>query len=469
MPRLPPAPQVDGRQQAFIKRRQRANIDDGEFNFVIESLRTGAAVDRRELGFKALAGLIGGALGWLPVELASNGHSLTDVATTFSMITGYASMAILAGLIGGMVTAAAGQQLALTPAVKKLFVRGFVICFLVAIPETYCSNAIFSTIIHAGGWGDHPGSEAYLVFARLAGWSLMGVLLGAGVGAASRALPNVLKGALGGLIGGFVGGLSFDLVGALTQTGFLPRLVGLSAIGLAIGFFIGLVQELTKTAWLAVEAGRLKGRQYRIEGSTISVGRAEENRVGLFGDSAVQPRHAVIEHQGDRYTVRNLAVQAGTFVNGERVETAALREGDRLRIGGYELSFHMRMESRGEPRRVASVAAPPPSPAPQPQAASPAPSTPAGGPCLARATGERIRLRVGDATRIGRALDNDIVLEDASISRHHAVIEPRNGGHVLRDLGSQNGTWLAHNRIDEVPLATGAAIRVGDVIFTFYA
>lgn len=428
---------------------------------MIESLRTSAAVDRRELGFKALAGLIGGAIGWLPVELASNGHSLTDAETLWSQLAGFASMAILAGMIGGMVTAAAGQRLELSAAVKKLFIRGFVICLTVAIPETYLSNTIFGAIIGAGGWSlGHPGSEAYLVFARLVGWSLMGVLLGAGVGAASLALPNVFKGALGGLLGGFVGGLGFDLIGALTQTGFLPRLVGLSAIGLAIGFFIGLVQELTKTAWIAVEAGRLKGRQYRLEGSAITVGRAEENRVGLFGDPAVAPRHAVIEHQGERYTLRNLAVQAGTFVNGERVETAALRAGDRLRIGGYELSFHVRTEPR---------AAGAPSPIPAPSVASPAAAPIAGGPYLARATGERLRLGAGGATRIGRALDNDIVLEDASVSRHHAVIEARNGSHVLRDLGSQNGTWLASNRISEAPLATGDAVRLGDVSLTFHA
>ena len=122
--------------------------------------------------------------------------------------------------------------------------------------------------------------------------------------------------------------------------------------------------------------------------------------------------------------------------------TAELHEGDRVRIGEYQLSFHVRAEPRlaGAARPLA----PPPKPV-----AAPAPgafATAADGPCLARATGERLRLRVSDATRIGRALDNDIVLEDASVSRHHAVIESRNGGHVLRDLGSQNGTWLADNR-----------------------
>jgi len=436
---------------------------------VFEGLRKNAAVDRRELASKAFAGLLGGAIGWLPVELASNGHSLTDAETDWSLIAGFISMAILAGLIGGMITAAAAQRFELTPAVKRLFIRGFVICFLVAIPETYCSNLLFSAIIRAGGWGlGHPGSEVYLVFARLVGWSLMGVLLGAGVGAATLALPNVLKGALGGLIGGFVGGLGFDLIGSLTQTGFLPRLVGLSAIGLAIGFFIGLVQELTKTAWIAVEAGRLRGRQYRIEGSAVTIGRAEESRVGLFGDPTVQPRHALIDHQGDRYMVRNLAVQAGTFVNGERIETAELREGDRLRVGAYELSFHLRTEARGGPR-VANVVAPPPSSRPSVAARVVAPPSSKGTLCLARASGERLRLSPGEATRIGRALDNDIVLEDASVSRHHAVIESRNGSHLVRDLGSQNGTWLADNRVNEAPLAPGDALRLGDVVLTFYA
>ena len=109
--------------------------------------------------------------------------------------------------------------------------------------------------------------------------------------------------------------------------GLASRLIGLSLIGLAIGLLIGLVQELTKAAWLTVDAGRLKGRQYRLEGGVSSIGRAEENPVGLFGDSAVQARHAVIEHRGNDYVLRGLAVADGTFVNGERIESATLHDG----------------------------------------------------------------------------------------------------------------------------------------------
>ncbi|HXD90171.1 MAG TPA: FHA domain-containing protein [Candidatus Binataceae bacterium] len=419
------------------------------------------AIDRRGLAFKAIAGLIGGAIGWLPVELASSGHSLTEVQTTWTLISGFISMALMAGMIGGMIVAAEDQSFAITSAVQRRFIRGFFICAAIALPETYCSNQIFSAILRAGGWTvNQPGSEFFLVIARIVGWSLMGLMLGAGVGIASLSLQNILKGAAGGIGGGFVGGLLFDLIGALSQTGFLSRLIGFSVIGLAIGFFIGLVQELTKAAWLTVAAGRLKGRQYRLEGAAISIGRAEENPVGLFGDSAVQARHAVIEHRDANYVLRNVAVQAGTFVNGNRVETVALNDGDTIQIGGYELAFHTRVEPRreGVPTSAASSIA-------RSSAAPIAAATDAPG--LVRADGERLAIKIGAPTRIGRALDNEIVLNDASISRHHAVIETRNGAYVIRDLGSQNGTWLADQRVTEAPLTRRVTLRLGDVVLSF--
>jgi pSer/pThr/pTyr-binding forkhead associated (FHA) protein len=433
---------------------------------VIEQfLGTRATVDRRGLIFKAMAGLIGGAIGWLPVELASNGHSLTEIQTAWTLFTGFASMALMAGMIGGLIVAAEDQSLALTSPIKRRFIRGFLICLAIALPETYYSNQIFSSILAAGGWTvNHAGSEAFLVIARVIGWSFMGLVLGAGVGIASLAIQNVLKGAIGGLIGGFVGGLIFDLVGAVSRTGLFSRLIGFSVIGLAIGFFIGLVQELMKSAWLTVEAGRLKGRQYRLEGSTIGIGRAEENPVGLFGDAGVQARHAMIEHKASSYVLRNLAVQEGTFVNGSRSEAAELNDGDRIRIGGYELGFHTRVEPR---QKDSVVRASPPSPTASGVAAPTAAS--ASAPRLIRPDGAPLWLKPGAPTTIGRALDNDIVLNDASVSRHHAVIEARNGAWVIRDQGSQNGTWIAEQRVGEAALGKGTAVRLGDVTLTFDA
>jgi len=63
------------------------------------------SIDRRELTLKALAGLLGGALGWVPVEIANHGHSLTEAPTTAQYVGDLFSMALMAGLIGALILA----------------------------------------------------------------------------------------------------------------------------------------------------------------------------------------------------------------------------------------------------------------------------------------------------------------------------------------------------------------------------
>lgn len=436
-----------------------------------------SSINQRELTFKAVAGLAGGALGWLPVELASHGRNLTDVMSTADIIATYVTMAILSGVIGGFILASDEQKFELTPTVRNRFILGFVACFILAIPANYYSNIVFSGILNYGGWGTgHQGSMFFLVFGRVVSWMMMGTMLGAGVGIAGflgSAVPpirslvgsinfpaiNIIKGAAGGWIGGSAGGLTFDIINQVTGGGLASRLIGLSLIGLAIGLLIGLVQELTKAAWLTVEAGRLKGRQYRLEGGISSIGRAEENPVGLFGDSSVQARHAVIERRANDYVLRGLAVADGTFLNGERIESATLHDGDRLRIGSYELSFHL----RGVKPSVRVESGPSRAYTAQP------PATSNGGAALVDTTGKSFPIAMGKETKIGRALDNDIVLGDSSVSRHHAAIESTNGSFRLRDLGSQNGTFVRGERVSDAALKNGDPVRVGDASFTFRA
>ena len=70
--------------------------------------------------------------------------------------------------------------------------------------------------------------------------------------------------------------------------------------------------------------------------------------------------------------------------------------------------------------------------------------------------------------RIGRALDNEIVVNHSSVSRHHASIENSNGAFVVRDLNSQNGTFVGSRRVTEpTRVNDGEAVRFGDAQFTF--
>jgi len=110
------------------------------------------SLNHRELLFKAGAGLAGGAVGWLPVELSSHGHTLTEQMTAWSVVWSYAAMAILSGLIGGMILAVESQQLDVGAATQRRFARGFLICVLLALPANYFANWVFSEILNFGGW-----------------------------------------------------------------------------------------------------------------------------------------------------------------------------------------------------------------------------------------------------------------------------------------------------------------------------
>ncbi len=450
---------------------KRDDCAEGGVNSPLTLLKSDS-LNRRELTFKALAGLVGGAIGWLPVELASHNSHLGEVQTTGALVAYYISAAMAAGAIGAFITAVDTSDVRVTPETKRRFIRGFVICALLSLLSTYFGNYVFNAVLQAGGVGFSPngelvsGSIITLVIARLLGWAIDGALVGAGVGLATLTMENVPKGAVGGLVGGAVGGIGFDLIGWIVGGGLASRFFGEAVTGLAIGLFIGLVQELTKAAWVTVEQGRLRGRQYRIEGARATIGRAEENPVGLFGDPLVQQRHAVIERRGADYVIRNLAIQDGTFVNGQRIESVDLHDGDRINIGGYEMMFHLRGTS-APARQQASLAA---------DAVNPAhvatrlagPKAKVDGPSLVDVSGQPYPVVAGAVTRVGRALDNEIVVSHSSVSRHHASIENSNGAFVVRDLNSQNGTFVGNRRVTEpTRVSDGDSVRFGDAQFTF--
>ncbi|CAM4226304.1 Transcriptional regulatory protein EmbR [Mycobacterium basiliense] len=83
------------------------------------------------------------------------------------------------------------------------------------------------------------------------------------------------------------------------------------------------------------------------------------------------------------------------------------------------------------------------------------------------ASGHDYPLRTA-ATRIGRLSDNDIVLESANVSRHHAVIIDTGTNFIINDLRSSNGVHVQHQRIRAAAtLNDGDQVRICDHEFTF--
>ena len=71
---------------------------------------------------------------------------------------------------------------------------------------------------------------------------------------------------------------------------------------------------------------------------------------------------------------------------------------------------------------------------------------------------------------VGRTTNNDVMLDDASVSRFHAWLEHEEGGWMVADAGSKNGTYLNGQKLKPkklVPLTLDARLKFGDVPASF--
>ncbi|HWN81378.1 MAG TPA: FHA domain-containing protein, partial [Candidatus Udaeobacter sp.] len=70
-----------------------------------------------------------------------------------------------------------------------------------------------------------------------------------------------------------------------------------------------------------------------------------------------------------------------------------------------------------------------------------------------------------DQVRIGRSPENDVAIQDPSVSRLHATIERTREGFLIQDLGSRNGVMVNGQRIERPTVITEAdEVQLGDVI-----
>jgi Nif-specific regulatory protein len=68
---------------------------------------------------------------------------------------------------------------------------------------------------------------------------------------------------------------------------------------------------------------------------------------------------------------------------------------------------------------------------------------------------------------IGRDPANRLCLDDGAVSRRHCVIEPKDDGFKITDLGSSNGTFVNGVPVKERGLQPGDQLRIGNSLFVF--
>ncbi|MFI5508054.1 FHA domain-containing protein [Mycobacterium sp. NPDC051804] len=211
----------------------------------------------------------------------------------------------------------------------------------------------------------------------------------------------------------------------------------------------------------------------------VTVGRSVDSDIHLDGPGLglVSRTHVLLRVDQGRWFAIDKS-QNGIFVDGKRVEMVDIRDGAHITIGdpgGPRLVF--RVSTAHPPRRSLASRAPtamaaPPSLRPPPR--RPPPRRPPPVASAARPpTGiarnllpQRPPPMPPGATSIGRGPQNEIVVDDALVSRVHAILVPTSSGLEIRDNRSGNGTFVNGRLVTQTLLRSGDVVTVGNSDFT---
>ena len=263
-------------------------------------------------------------------------------------------------------------------------------------------------------------------------------------------------------------------------------------------------------------------------GTTYRIGRDPKSDI-VVADSRVSWRHGVLRVEADGWLLEDVGSTNGTFVGLQRIERVPILADCVVRLGNADDGPVLRCMLQGAGGAAASAAPPPIAPAsatPAPASAAPASAAAAPAPAAA-APAERIRPELSreihipqapprqppepqgpsparhpgqrdgavaaqgaagadlreslpsvdrrptsrmplpvKALRIGRIPDNDLVLEDLDVSRHHAELRKSSSGtYEIVDLGSHNGTYVNGRRVSSAVLSETDIVSIGRSTF----
>ncbi|MEV5905989.1 FHA domain-containing protein [Streptomyces sp. NPDC052127] len=185
------------------------------------------------------------------------------------------------------------------------------------------------------------------------------------------------------------------------------------------------------------------GSSVLIPGHDYRIGRDPLSDI-VIDDTRVSWHHAVLRPDGDHWTLADEHSTNGTYTDGRRVQEWGVGPGSVIRVGSPDDGPYLALSGR------------PPPPAERPSAVS-----------MPGVTGTfreptTVRPLPARTVRIGRAADNDLVVDDLVVSRRHAELRALpDGGHEIVDLGSHNGTYLNGLPVTRAPLDPGDIVGIG--------
>ncbi|MFI9718997.1 FHA domain-containing protein [Streptomyces sp. NPDC052396] len=271
----------------------------------------------------------------------------------------------------------------------------------------------------------------------------------------------------------------------------------------------------------------LNGQTWALDPSrSYTLGRDPQGDV-VLEDARVSWRHAIVRWSGHSWVIEDQGSTNGTFVQGQRVQHVEIGAGSAVHLGnaadgprltlsaaavpsGDLYSAQTSLAAQGQPAQQQPAAdwAHQAAQAPQPQvyqqspqqggwqqpqqyqqpsqhqqpqqqphipqqAAAPAqqPAAGPGGTPPVHGGGDRsptsfYQMAQGRVMRIGRALENELVVADLQVSRHHAEFRATNDGRFeIVDLGSHNGTYVNGQPVSRQIIGPHDIVGVGHSTF----
>jgi len=299
-----------------------------------------------------MAGLIGALIAWVLIEPHFED---TEVDTARSVVFAFLLFSSVGGLAGLMIGSMEGILARNFLRAFKGGVVGLAIGFGGGLLATYVAGIVLYIVVNIGvaivgreaaiDPKHHFAGFMLVVIARSLAWTVAGMTVGLGPGIALKSGRLTLNGFLGGMFGGLIGGLLFDPINYVVSGGTLEtgaevsRAIGLSVIGASAGFMIGLVEMLTKDAWLVMTAGPLKGKQFIVYKNPTNIGSSPKSEIYLFKDASIEPFHAAINIVRDGYEIEDKNTKSGTFINGQKIKRKRLKNGDEIQLGETRLVY----------------------------------------------------------------------------------------------------------------------------------
>ncbi len=170
----------------------------------------------------------------------------------------------------------------------------------------------------------------------------------------------------------------------------------------------------------------------------VCLGRLQDGNHIVIKYSVVSRYHATLKWTQNSYQIidgqihngKHQPSSNGLYFRGKRIKEKKLENGDIIRIPDRNQNFVSLMyldRSAAPPTSIESI-------------------------------------RLDQEVNIGRDKNNTLPLNDPTVSRLHAVISPSDDkGHILKDLGSGNGTYVNGQRVSQVELKKYDVIQIGSI------